>query len=105
MIKEQFKMISLYNEYIVNYTSVYEDFSYEDIVNVETVWSEFYYKQVENDFEDYLISKGHASIPQGYIDDESVMAWRQQTANLREGFNREYAYNYISKVEIEGDIK
>lgn len=105
MIQEQLKLLSVYNEYIVNYTSVYEDFSYEDIVNVETVWSVFYYKQVENDFEEYLISKGHASIPQGYRDDESVTAWRQRTANLREDFSREYAYNYISKVEIEGDIK
>ncbi len=105
MIQEQFKLLSIYNEYIVNYTSVYDDFSYEDIVNVETVWSESYYKQVENDFEEYLINRGHASIPKGYKDDESVTAWRQQTANLREDFSREYAYNYISKGEIEGDIK
>lgn len=105
VIQEQFKLLSVYNEYIVNYTSVYENFSYEDVVNVETVWSEFYYKQVENDFEEYLISKGHASIPKGYQDDESVTAWRQQTANLREDFSRKYAYNYISKGEIEGDIK
>ena len=105
MIQEQFKLLSIYNEYIVNYTSVYDDFSYEDIVNVETVWSESYYKQVENDFEEYLINRGHASIPKGYKDDESVTAWRQQTANLREDFSREYAYNYIPKGEIEGDIK
>ena len=105
MIQEQFKLLSVYNEYIVNYTSVYEDFSYENVVNVETVWSESYYKQVENDFEEYLISKGHASIPEGYKDDESVTAWRQQTADLREDFSREYAYNYNSKGEIGGDIK
>ena len=52
-----------------------------------------------------MINRGHASIPKGYKDDESVTAWRQQTANLREDFSREYAYNYISKGEIEGDIK